>query len=246
MASDMNLMQLMQDFDTDGECRKALEELRWPEGVECPRCEGKKVYRAPFQKARQQFDCASCGYQFSVTVGTIFADTKLPLPKWFAAVYLMVESKKGISANQMKRTIGVSYKTAWYLCHRIRKAMADATPSLLTGVVEVDETFVGGKVRGRGRGYRNNKTMVMGAVARGGEVRFKVGKRRNRKTLHNFIATVVDDDAEAIYTDDWSAYEGVGDANTRHETVNHSVEEWVRADVHTNTVEGVWSLLKRS
>ena len=145
MTADMNLMKLMTDYDTDAECRAALEDLRWPNGVECPRCGMDKIYRADYQKGRQQFDCASCGYQFSVTVGTIFADTKLPLPKWFAAVYLMVEAKKGISANQMKRTIGVSYKTAWYLCHRIRAAMKDASAPLLSGIVEVDETWVGGK-----------------------------------------------------------------------------------------------------
>jgi hypothetical protein len=178
--------------------------------------------------------------------GTIFHDSHLPLPKWFVAIYLMTESKKGISANQMKRTLGVSYKTAWYLCHRIRAAMKDAAAPLLSGIIEVDETYIGGKVRGKGHGYRGNKTMVVGAVARGGQVRVKVEKRNDRQTLHSFIRSVTADDAEAIHTDEWPAYLGIADANSRHETVNHSQEEWVRADVHTNTVESVWSLLKRS
>jgi len=246
MASDMNLMKLMADFDTDAECRAALEDLRWPNGIRCPRCDMDKIYRADHKKARQQFDCASCGYQFSVTVGTIFEDTKLPLPKWFAATYLMVEAKKGISANQMKRTIGVSYKTAWYLCHRIRAAMKNAAAPMLSGTVEVDETWIGGKRRNVGRGYKRDKTMVLGAVARGGEVRFKVATRRDKNTLHTFIKSVVADDTDAIHTDEWNAYDGIADGNTRHETVNHSADEWVRADVHTNTVEGVWSLFKRS
>src|SRR5690348_11764466 len=119
---DMNLMTLMVDFDTEEECRIALEKLRWPDGVKCPRCQSDKISR--IQK-RDQFDCDSCRYQFSATSGTIFHDSHLPLPKWFAAAYLMCESKKGISANQLKRTLKVSYKTAWYLCHRIRKAMEE-------------------------------------------------------------------------------------------------------------------------
>jgi len=242
---EVNLMSLMQDFDTDVECRTVLENLRWPNGVACTRCGSAKVYRA---EPRKQFDCASCGYQFSVTSGTIFHDTHLPLPTWFIATYLICESKKGISANQMKRTLGVSYKTAWYLCHRIRAAMKDAAPNSLRGIVEVDETLVGGEVRGQGKGYRGNKSIVIGAVERGigGNVRLKMIKRQNKRHMQGFIRSVVDDGAEAIFTDEARAYQGIGDGNTRHETVAHKAEEWVRADVHTNQIEGVWSLLKRS
>ncbi len=239
----MNLMKLMVDFDTDKECRDALEQLRWPEGVRCPRCEGEKVYRA---EPRKQFDCALCGYQFSVTSGTIFNDSHLPLPSWFAATYLICESKKGMSANQIKRTLGVSYKTAWYLCHRIRAAMKDATPEALRGTIEFDETWIGGKVRGMGKGYRKNKAAVVGAVQRGGEIRLKVVKRVNKYHVQKFIKSVVDDDAERYMTDESYVYNKLADQNTTHETVNHKAEEWVRGDMHTNTVEGVWSLLKRS
>ncbi|MBI4213616.1 MAG: IS1595 family transposase [Chloroflexi bacterium] len=252
VKEDMNVFRLMSEYDTDAECRAALEELRWPDGVTCPRCESPKISRIA---ARHQFDCDSCRYQFSVLAGTIFQDSKLPLPKWFMATYLMCESRKGISANQLKRTIDVSYKTAWFLCHRIRAAMADLNPEPLTGTVEVDETFVGGKAKfmhktDRARRIHGtggmDKVMVLGAMERGGMVRFKVESHRTREVLHNFIASTVDDGATTIYTDEYSGYDGIGDENTVHETVNHGAEEWVRADVHTNTVEGVWSLFKRS
>lgn len=243
----MNLMQLMKDFDTDKECREALEDLRWPQGVQCPRCEGNKIYRAEFQKARQQFDCASCGYQFSVTVGTIFQDSKLPLPTWFAATFLICEARKGISSNQLKRTLGVSYKTAWYLSHRIRAAMKDESAPLLTGAIEADETWIGGRQKGAGKGnWRDGKTMVLGALARGGEVRLKVDKRPTKKAIHKFLNTSVSANAVALYTDEHSAYIGWVDGDTPHEHVVHRNEEWVRGDVHTNGIEGVWSLLKRS
>jgi transposase-like protein len=240
---DMNLVELMEQFPNEEQCRKALEILRWPNGVHCPRCDSDKISRV---YERNQYDCDSCRYQFSVTSGTMLHDTHLPLVKWFIATYLITESKKGISANQMKRTIGVAYRTAWYLCHRIRAAMKEVRPEPLIGTVEVDETWVGGKKRGVGRGYKGNKTIVVGAIERGGQVRAQVIESVDRKTLHSFIHSATASDAEAIYTDDWPAYDGVANGDTRHETVKHSAEEWVRHGVHTNTIENVWSLLKRS
>jgi transposase-like protein len=238
----MNLGKLVENFHSEEKCREYLEALRWPQGVQCPRCEGKTISRI---HEREQFDCDSCRYQFSVTSGTIFHDTHLPLWKWFLAVYMMVESKKGISASQLQRTLAVAYRTAWYLCHRIRKALQ--TPhALLTGIVEVDETYVGGKVSGKGRGYKGNKTIVAGAVERGGKARLETINQADRKTLRQFILENVAEDAAAIFTDDLPAYGDLSDPNTRHETVNHTEEEWVRGDVHTNSVEGVWSLFKRS
>jgi len=156
----------------------------------------------------------------------------------------MAESKKGISANQIKRTLGVSSKTAWYLCHRIRAAMEQHGPAL-SGTVEVDETYVGGK---RPRYLPNNKTTVLGAVQRGGSVKMRASTARMPSTyvLHEFVRETVADDATAIYTDAHPGYRGIGDADTVHETVNHSAEEWVRGDVHANTVESVWSLLDRA
>lgn len=240
---EFNLVSLFERFGSDEKCREYLEELRWPEGIICPNCSGKGITRL---ENRNQLDCNRCRYRFSVTAGTVLHDSHLPLWKWFITAYMMVESKKSISANQIKRTIAVSYKTAWYLCHRIRAAMAEMNPEPLTGVLEADETLIGGKQRGMGRGYTGNKVTVAGVVARGGEIRLKVISDRTRETLHAFLKQHTADDATAIYTDDWEAYKGIADHNTIHETVNHSLKEWVRGDVHTNSVEGVWSLLKRA
>lgn len=240
---EINLVTLIEKYQNEDGCRAYLEELRWPNGVACPRCGSMSISRV---QKYNIFDCNSCRYQFSVTVGTIFHDSHLPLWKWFLTAYMMAEAKKGVSANQIKRTIGVSYKTAWYLCHRIRNAMTEHNPEPLNGIVEVDETFIGGKRRDVGHGYKGNKTAVAGAVERGGSLRLQVVSARDRKTLHNFIKTHTAPETEAIYTDDWPPYKGIADHDTRHETVNHSEEEWVRGDIHTNTVENVWSLFKRS
>jgi transposase-like protein len=238
---DVNLINLIERYHDEDNCRAYLEELRWPNGIACPRCGSTSVSRV--QKPRV-FDCNSCRYQFSVTSNTIFHDTHLPLWKWFATIYLMIESRKGISANQVKRTIGVSYKTAWYLCHRIRATMPEN--NMLNGIVEVDETFVGGTTEGTGHGYKGNKAIVVGAMQRGGKAVLQVVDDRTRQTLHQFIHNSCKPDTEAIYTDDWPPYHGIADKDTKHETVNHSAEEWVNGDVHTNSVENVWSLLKRS
>ena len=243
MKADMNLVKLVEQFHSEDRCREYLEDLRWPDGVQCPRCEATNIYRVP---SRSQYECGSCGYDFSVTSGTMFHDTHLPLTKWLMGVYLMVESKKGISAKQMERTLGISYKTAWYLNHRVRDAVRDAYPFPLKGIVEVDETYVGGKVKGKGRRYTGNKAIVVGAVQRGGKIVLEVVPDNGRKTLHGFINENVSDETEAIYTDEWRPYRGIADKNTRHEAVNHSAEEWVRGDVHTNSIENVWSLFKRS
>lgn len=240
----MNLIKLVEQFANEDKAREHLTELRWPEGVRCPRCNAEKV--SPI-KDRKQYSCNACEYQFSVTSGTIFNDSHLPLWKWFLAVYLMTESKKGISACQMQRTLALgSYRTAWFLCHRVRKAMKDVNPTKLKGIVEVDETYVGGKRRFVGGGYRGNKTAVVGALQRKGPVRLETLRNVNRYTLHEFIHKSTKGDAEAIYTDEHKGYKGIADSDTRHETVNHRKEEWVHGDVHTNGIESVWSLLKRS
>lgn len=240
---EINLVSLIDRYHSEESCRARMEELRWPEGVDCPRCDSKSIAR---MEDRHQYQCRSCRYQFSVTAGTIFHDTHLPLWKWFLAVYLIVESKKGISANQLKRTIGVSYKTAWYLSHRIRAALKEVDAQLLKGIVEVDETFVGGKMEGQGRGYKGNKTVVVGAMQRGGNICLQVVRGTDRETLHGFIRENTAGSTEAIYTDEWPAYRGIADHDTKHEAVKHRDKEWARGEVHTNSIENVWSLLKRS
>lgn len=244
-TKEIALPELIRRFSNEEACRTVLEDLRWPEGPMCPRCDHVGGTRV---KGRETLDCNSCHYQFSVRVGTVMQDSKLPLWTWFLATYMMVESRKGISSNQLKRMLGVSYKTAWYLTHRIRSAMGEVLTEPLTGIVEVDETYVGGKRRDgrKPRGPQADKAIVIGAMARGGEIRLRVIGRTDRKTLHGFIRTEVADEATHIYTDQHSAYPGIADANTIHESVNHSKNEWVRGQVHTNTAESAWSLLKRS
>lgn len=240
---EVSLVKLIENFGSEDKCRAYLEELRWPDGVTCPRCSGTTISRIT---KRKQFDCDSCRYQFSVTAGTIFHDSHLPLWKWFLAIYLICESKKGISANQLKRTLEVSYKTAWYLAHRIRAAMGEVEGSPLVGIIEVDETLVGGKRRGVGAGYRQNKAVVIGAVQRDGQIRLQVIPNQRKHNVQTFIKGVISEDAEAIFTDELKSYVGVGSDKTRHEAVEHTADEWVRGDVHTQTVESVWSLFKRA
>lgn len=237
----MSLVQLFEDFGGDDKaCRVYLESLRWPDGPVCVRCGETKVANL---EARNLYECASCGYQFSVTAGTVLHDTHLPLWKWMLAAYLMCESKKGISANQMKRTLKVAYKTAWYLCHRIRAAMGAVPQAPLEGVIEADESWIGGKDQGAGKGHwRDNKTMVLGALARDGGVRLQVDKRPTKKAIHAFLSANVDPDA-MLMTDEHSAYPGWTD---RHQWVTHRNEEWVRGDVHVNGIENAWGLFKRS
>lgn len=241
--AEMNLPKLIEQFGSDEKCRARLTELRWPNGITCPRCQS-----ASFSTIaeRNQYDCNACRYQFSVTSGTIFHDTHLSLSKWFLAIYLMTESKKGMSALQIKRTLCIAYETAWYLCHRIRAAMREINADLLRGVVEVDETYVGGKVHGRGMGYKGNKTLVIGAVQRQGKLKLQVIPNASRDVIHKFIKDNTAPDTEAIYTDELPAYWGIDDGNTIHRTVRHGIDEWVFGDVHTNGIESVWSLLKRS
>jgi transposase-like protein len=240
IKSDVNLVNLIERFGTDEKCRAHLTELRWPQGVKCPRCQWKGVSHI---EERNQYDCNVCRYQFSVTSNSIFHDSHLPLWKWFLAIYLMIESKKGISACQVQRSLQITYKTAWFLCHRIRAAMREVSADRLKGIVEIDETFLGG--RSPMWMKNKNKMCVVGAVERGGEIRLQLIKSPNRYLLRKFINENTEPDTEALYTDQWVGYKGIGDADTRHETVNHSDEEWVRGDVHTNNVENVWSLLKR-
>ena len=241
LKHEMNLVKLIEQFGSEDKCRTFLEEVRWPEGVECPRCQCKSVSKV---EERHQYDCNKCRYQFSVMCGTVLHDTHLPLWKWFLTAYMMVESRKGVSANQIKRTIGVSYKTAWYLCHRIRAAMTAACSEPMQGVLEADETFVGGKVKGMGSGYTGNKAIVAGVAERGGRVRLKVISERTREALHKFLDEHTDKaNIDAFYTDELKSYDGFAE---NHESVVHSLDEWVRGDVHTNSVENVWSLLKRA
>ncbi|MHB8485844.1 MAG: IS1595 family transposase [Candidatus Acidiferrales bacterium] len=242
----MALLEMLHKYGTDEKCREILTKLRWPEGVTCPRCKERQVC---YLESRKQFECGSCGYQFSVTTGTIFNDTHLPLEKWFAATYLLCEAKKGISACQIQRTLGISYKTAWYLCHRIRAAMVEASRPLFDGKVEVDETYVGGRGHGPGiRGRGTKKEPVIGIRQRGGDLRFFHAKDITGGTLEQFIRENVSEDLDVLFTDDYNLYRGVAKRmgiKAKHRTIRHSFGIYTDGDTHTNTVESAFSLLKR-
>lgn len=251
-STPIDLMGLVEQFGTDEKCREVLTKLRWPNGVKCLRCGHDKVTPV---KDRKVFDCNSCHYQFSVTVGTMFHDSHLPLTKWFFVTYLMTESRKGISANQVHRMLGKkSYKTAWYLCHRIRAAMKAAQPvEKLDGMVEVDETYIGSKEKGRRiRGARHpgfgesRKQIVIGIRQRGGDLRFFHAEDAKSGTLAKYIRENISEDVDVVLTDEYRPYrKAVG--NRKHETVTHTAGEYVRpgTDIHTNSVESAFSLLKR-
>ena len=244
----MTLVDVINLFDTDDKCRELLVRLRWPNGVECLRCKAPVVELAT---AKQLFYCKECDYQFTVTASTIFNDSHLPLTKWFLATLLLCEARKGMSANQIKRTLGVSYKTAWYLCHRIRAAMKEADKPMLDGTVEMDETWVGGRER-KGRGWNrtdNNKEVVIGLRQRGGELRFFHASDVKSGTLAKYIKENVSADVDVIVTDEYPGYPkamiAAGIKGGQHETIKHKDRVYVRGDVHTNTVESAFSLLKR-
>jgi len=241
------LCQVLREFGNDDSCRAYLEALRWPHKVTCPRCNSDKMSRV---RERKVFDCDSCRYQFSVLAGTVFQDTKLPLATWFAATYLMCESRKGISANQVKRMIGGSYKTSWYLCHRIRAAMKDAEiPAKLDGVVEMDETYVGGHKHGRGQITYMEKQTVIGIKKRNGALRFFHATDASSGTLAQYVRENISEDVEVLITDSYPGYNGAVVDGRDHETVNHHAKEYARYEngfcITTNGIESAFSLLKR-
>jgi transposase-like protein len=241
MKEQMDLCQLVEKYGDDTNCRKAIENIRWPDGILCPACGSKKISRIV---ARNQFDCDSCRYQFSALSGTIFHDTHLPLHKWFLATYLLCESKKGMSALQMQRMLHTTYRTAWYLCHRIRTAMQEMEPKPLGGTVEVDETYVGGKKR-RWR-PRSIKQVVIGIRQRNGDLRLIRAKDAKSKTVQAIVQANIGAHVEVIMTDESAIYPWALNHmdSGKHKTINHT-RGYAHGDVHTNTVESAFSLLKR-
>src|SRR5436190_9216666 len=237
MKTALNMMTLTEKYGNDEKCRETIKHLRWPTGLTCLRCGSDKVSQEPISD-RKVFVCYSCRYQFSATVATIFHDSHLPLTVWFYVTYLMTESRKGISANQIKRMFGVSYKTAWYLCHRIRAAMAEANPEKMTGTVEVDETYVGGKPkRGSKRGRGTPKEIVIGIRQRNGDLRFFHADDVRSGTLAKYIRENVSEDVDVVMTDDFTAYpKAIAKAGVlgEHQAINHSHGVYVIGNLHTN------------
>jgi transposase-like protein len=253
----MNLLDVYKELNTETKCLAFLERMRWPDGVKCLACNCSDITaltaKGKLNKKtgkvgpdRHLYQCNDCRFQFTATTGTVYHDTHLPLSKWFLAIALITESKKGISANQLSRALGVQYRTAWYLAHRIRKAMVDANAPKLKGIVEVDETYIGGKQRGH-RSKLKNKDVVIGVRERGGSVRYVHTPDNKADTIYQVIAENVDKDAQAIMTDENPAYNFklTQFKDVRHGRIRHKDKVYVRGDVHTNTVESAFSLFKR-
>ena len=249
----MNLLQVAKAFRTEDEALAYWIVTRWPEGVRCIACDNAKVYAITTTgktgKKCHLFECSDCGLHFSATTGTLFHDSHLPLTKWFAAIALMVEAKKGISANQVARHIGVSYKTAWHLCHRIRTAMSETESPMLGGpgkVVEVDETFIGGKMRGKGQAKAQKaKIPVLGIAERGGRIHLKAIPNTTALAIRPILNTSVAPDTERVVTDSANVYAGAFPKG-KHEKANHHREIRDKGFVaSTRTIESAFSLFKR-
>ncbi len=243
----------------ENKARACVEATLWPNGPICPHCKSADVYRMAIKKTESKkpgraglLRCRSCKKQFTVTVGTIFEGSHIPLTKWLMAIHLMTSSKKGISAHQLHRMLGVTYKAAWFMSHRLRYAMSqEEVKSKLRGIVEVDETYVGGKQANRSldmrhRGIMPRKVPVMALVQRNGRVGTFPIKSANAQTLKSAMVENIQKSAKVI-TDRWWAYTGVGKQfKGGHHTVNHSENQYVRlGNIHTNTVESYFSILKR-
>jgi len=249
-----NLIDVTKEFGTEEACLAYLEKLRWPSGVCCLNCGSDRISRIRSKgrggTTRHLYQCLEkgCRHQFTAKVGTIFNDSHLPLEKWFLAVALMCDAKKSLSALQMQRHLDVAYRTAWYLCHRIRKAM-EQEGGIFGGTVEVDETFVGGRFDKRRKRGPYDKQAVVGLVKRAqddesSKVRAFPIPTPSKAVLVGVVKDHVAPDAK-VYTDEYGAYSILDKHGYLHETVKHKALQWRRGDVHTNSIENFWSLFKR-
>lgn len=244
-------------FPDDDACADYLIHHRWPDGIRCPRCGNDNVHEHTKDYHWQCYECSpgSVGYRFSVLVGTIFENTNKPLRVWFRVIHLMLTSKKGISSLQVCRYMGFgSYKTAWLMCNKIRVALGNVEFKKLVGYVEIDETYVGGKAKNKhkGKGGRGDfggtggtgKSIVIGAIQRKGNVVARVIERTDAATLNRFVHETVSHRVSLLSTDDHTGYRSL-DPSIPHGLVHHADGEYVCGAIHTNTIEGFWSIVKR-
>ena len=260
-VNQMTIGQFETMFPDEDACCAYLVAHRWPEGVACPRCGNADVH--PVSTMPWHWQCYQCapgsGYRFSHLVGTVFENTNKPLRDWYRVIHMMLTSKKGVSALQVHRVMGTgSYRTAWYMCHRIRAGMQDQEFCKLVGIVEVDETFIGGKAgnrhknkRGKGDdneggrgGIGSGKTPVAGAVSRKGNVCARVVEGVGADALTAFVRECVSNKVSLLCTDQWTGYRHIK-SEYPHKVIHHSKGEYVVGAIHTNTIEGFWSILKR-
>ena len=255
----MDLLQVMPRFPTQESCIRHVEGIRWRNKAYCPHCGSISVGRKNESQDEGEtgrigrWNCHDCHASFKVTCGWVFHGTKIPLQKWFLAIALIVNAKKSLSSHQLSRDLDLNQKTAWYIMTRIRSEMAKKGGALLQGIIEADETYIGGKPRKpnksedfepskRGRG--TDKTAVIGAVERGGKVVAQVAENLTGQRILEFVRSVVNLKNSELITDEFRAYELVG-KELKHTIINHQ-EQFVDGDTHTNTLEGFWSLLKRA
>ena len=251
--SQYSLMEFMREFPDDATCLEWLWRNRYSEDgehAECPKCETVRAFkRYGTSQQRQSWTCTACGHHLHPTAGTVYHKSSTSLHLWFYAMYLMSSTRCGISAKQIERELGVTYKTAWRMAHLIRHELMEQSGEPLSGTVELDETWVGGNISSRAHKPHSvdpyaNKTPVAGAVQRGGRVvAVTVANVKKATLLANVEAHVLP--ATTVYTDELKSYTDLTKRGYQHSRVNHSERVYVSGDVHTNTMEGFWSLVKR-
>lgn len=240
------ISQFLRRFPNDDACLEEIKNLRWPKGtITCAKCgRANKHYKV---EGRTAYACSFCGNHVYPLAGTIFDKTTTPLRLWFYAIYLMAQTRAGISAKQLQRELGVTYKTAWRMFKQIRTLMADNNGTPLDGIVEVDETFVGGKTSNRKSKFgigSTDKEVVMGMVAREGKAYLRHVKNTGKWTLLEQIKLNVSPTAR-VFTDEFGSYISLPKYGYEHESVIHSTSQYVKGEVHTQNIENVWSHLKR-
>ncbi len=246
MTKTLSVNDFFKMFPDDAACLEHVMRARYGHRFACPKCgkEGnwKKLAKLP------AYGCQWCGHHVHPMKGTLFERSSTPLQKWFYALYLFTTTRHGVSAKELQRQLSVTYKTAWRMGHQIRKYLAelDGDPPL-SGTVEADETLIGGKIRGKGTGFKimGNKAMVFGMVERGGDAMLKIVEDRRANTLNTHIEENIVKGSE-VHTDELNSYQSLGRRGYKHATVDHGRKEWVRGRIHTNTIENIWGQLKRS
>ena len=254
----MDLITIQKKYNTDRKCRLYLEKLRWGKAVICTKCDSSNIVKIKKQVGR--YHCNACKTTFSVLSDTIFEYSGLPLPKWFVLIGLMLNTKTGISAKEIQRNVGLTYKTAWYSAMRVRCAMIDNCNIELENIVEMDEAYIGGKPRKRysknsndpnlskvtaKRGRGTKKTPVVGIVERGDKIVLRVIEKLTSRNLVSMLKDYVKIDNSIVVTDEFKSYKKFDDI-VQHYTVDHSKKQWVKGIMHTNTIEGFWSIVKNS